>query len=245
MSKFVLTNVRTFAGGYDLSADTNEVTISANRAQMDVTNYNSQGWKESIAGLGQAKFAITGQYEAGSGGLSDDALSLSGANFATAGGVTVCPLASSDQSLAYLTNAVEFDFAMFTGKVGSVADFKADASSTWPLVRGIIACPPSNVITSTGTGTINAITGPTASQQFYADVHIISVSGSPTITFTIQSAALVGFGSPTTRLTFVAATGIGGQILRVPGAISDGFWRAQWTVSGSGSVQAAVSFGVA
>lgn len=246
MAKLVLTNCRTFVAGADLSGDTNEATLSATREVKDTTNYLSAGWREAIAGLGQAKIAVAGYTEASptptTVGLPDD---TGWAQLGLLGGVTLCPVNAADQAVAYLTNVLESDFDAIQGKVGDVAAFKLSLVSSWPLARGVIAVPPAQVISATGTGTINNLGAVAAGQQLYADLHVISVSGTPTVTFAIESAALVGFGSPTTRLTFTAATSLTGQILRVPGAITDAFWRAKWTVTGTGSVLAALAFGIA
>lgn len=246
MAKFVLVNARTFFAGTDLSGDTNEVTVAASREVKDTTNYLSGGWKEEIAGLGSAKIDVSGYTEASATpltvGLPDD---TGWANFPLLLGISVAPVGAADQAPVYFTNVLEYEFDPLQGKVGDVAAFKLMTMSDWALVKGVIAVPPSLAISATGTGTINTLGAVGAGQQLYADVHVISVTGTPTITFTVQSAALVGFGSPTTRLTFSAATAIGGQILRTPGAITDQFYRATWTVTGTGSVLAAVSFGIA
>ncbi len=57
--------------------------------------------------------------------------------------------------------------------------------------------------------------------------------GSPTLDVTIESAALVGFGSPTTRMTFSQMTARGAQFASVAGAITDPYWRVKWTLGGS------------
>lgn len=246
MSKFVLTNCRVFFGAADLSGDTNEATVTGTREVKDTTNYLSGGWKEEIAGLGSSKIDITGYTEASATpvtvGLPDD---TGFTNFGLLGGVTLAPTGAADGAVAYLTNVLESDFNPLLGKIGDVAGFKLSTVSSWPLVKGVIAVPPSLSIAASGTGTINTLTNVVAGKQIYADLHVISVSGTPTVTFRVESAALIGFGSPTTRATFGAATGIGSQIVRTPGPITDAFWRAAWTVTGTGSVLAVVTLGIA
>lgn len=247
MSKFVLTNCRVFFGAADLSGDTNEATVTGSREVKDTTNYLSGGWKEEIAGLGSSKIEITGYTEASATpatvGLPDD---TGFANFGLLGGVTLAPTGAADGAPAYLTNVLESDFNPLLGKIGDVAGFKLSTVSSWPLVKGVIATPPSSVLAvGSGTGTINNLGAVAAGKQVYADIHVISTTGAPSLVMTVQSAALVGFGSPTTRLTFGTATSIGSQIIRTPGPITDAFWRASWTVSGTGSVLAVVTFGIA
>lgn len=242
MAKFVLNNVRLYAGGTDLSGDTNSATITANKADVDVTNYNSNLWHERLSGLGSAEIKATGYWEAGTttAPLVDD---TSWANLGLAGGVTIAPAGAADAAVCYFTNMVEFDYQPITGKVGDVAGYSLDVSSTWPLVRGIFAVP-NTALTATGNGTVTQLGAVAAGQNLYADLHIFSVSGGASITFIVQSAA-TNFATPTTRLTFTANTGASSQILRVPGAITDTYWRASWTVTGSGSILGAMSFGIA
>lgn len=245
MAKFVMTNVRVLIGGADLSGDTNEATLAVSKEIKDVTNYNSQGWKEVLGGLGQAKIDIMGYTEAGNLGLPDD---LGFANVGLLGGITLAPQGAADGAIAYFTNVLESEYDPIQGKVGDVAAFKLNTVSDWSLVRGVIGFPPATVITSPSGpafGTVNTFAGGVATgQQFYADLHIISVSGSPSITFSIQS-AVTNFATITTRATFTVATAIGGQIIRIPGPITDTFWRVAYTTTGTGSVLASVAFGVA
>lgn len=243
MAKFVLNNVRLYAGGTDLSGDTNTATLTSNKADVDVTNYNSNLWHERLGGLGSAEIKASGYWEAGTttAPLVDD---TAWANLGLAGGITIAPAGAADQAVCYFTNMLETDFQPFMGKVGDVAGYSLDVMSTWPLVKGVFAVP-NTAITSTANGTINNLGAVAAGQNLYADLHIFSVSGGASITFIVQSAALVGFGSPTTRLTFTANTGASSQILRVAGPITDAFWRASWTITGTGSILGAMSFGIA
>jgi hypothetical protein len=66
-------------------------------------------------------------------------------------------------------------------------------------------------------------------------VHVLSVAGTaPSITVSVESDDASGFASATTRLTFDAATAVGGQILRTDGsAITDTWWRVAWTIAGT------------
>jgi hypothetical protein len=241
---FVLTNCRVLVGGADLSGDTNEATISGKKVDKDVTNYNSGGWTEHLGGLGTATIAVKGFTEAGSLSLPDD---NGWANLGLLGGVTLAPQGAASGALAYFTNVLESDFAAIQGKVGDVAGFSYSLISDWKLVRGLIGLPPAQIVTATGTGTPMQLGAVAAGQSIYADLHVISVAGTtPSLTVAIQSATTSGFGSPTTRLTFNAATAIGGQIMKAAGPITDTWWAVQYTVSGTTpSFLASVAFGIA
>lgn len=243
MAKFVLTNVRLFAVGADLTSASNKVELASEMEEKDTTNYASNGWKERMAGLGSAEISGEGQWEAGSAALVDDA------SWSQLGGVgpwTVCPADASVSSLAYLTNALRCDYKLGDA-VGEVAPWTGTAKSSWPLVRGQIAHPPGTARTATGSGTVLNLGALTAGQRLYAGLHVLSAAGTtPSLTVTVESDDAAGMASPTTRLSFTAATAAGGQILRTDGtAITDTHYRVAWTISGtSPSFMFAVSLGI-
>lgn len=231
MSRFILTNVRLFAVGADLTGNSNKAEISAEMEDKDVTNYRSAGWKEVLGGLGSAEIAAEGQWEAGDAGKVDDA------SFAQLGGVgpwTIGPDGAAVGDLAYVVNALRSDYKLGDA-VGEVAPWSGTAKSTWPVARGQVAHPPGTVETATGTGTALNLGAVTAGKRLYAALHVLSVSGTtPSITVRVESDDTSGFLTPTTRLTFGAATAIGGQILRTDGtAITDSWWRVAWTITGT------------
>lgn len=244
MAKFVLTNARLFTGGVDLTTVNNKVELSAEREQKETTSFGSSGWTESIAGLGQTEINGEGQWEANAVDKVDDIL---WAQLAGLTSWTVSPNAGAVGDIAYFTNALTGMYQL-GGQVGDVAPWTAKAMSSWPLVRGAIAHPSGTARTATGTGTAQQLGAVSATQNLYAALHVLSVSGTatPTLTVTIQSDNASGFPSSATALSFAAATAIGGQILRVPGALTDDWFRPQWTISGTNpSFLFVVAFGIA
>ncbi len=231
MSKFVLTDVRLFAVGADLTGHSNKVEISAEVEDKDVTNYESQGWTELLGGLATAEISGGGQWEAGDPGQVDDA---SWSQLGGLGAWTVGPDGAAVGDLAYFTNALRSEYTLGDA-VGEVAPWEGMAKSSWPLVRGQIAHPPGTARTATGSGTGLNLGAVAAGQRLYAALHVLSVSGTtPSITVTVESDADNTFASPTTQLTFDAATAVGGQIMRTDGtAITDTWYRAAWTITGT------------
>ena len=77
----------------------------------------------------------------------------------------------------------------------------------------------------------------TAGQYLYGILHCTAVSGTntPTITVKIQSDSTDAFSSASDRITFTAKTAIGSQWATKVSAdtITDNYWRASWTVSGT------------
>ncbi|MFM9634744.1 hypothetical protein ACKI10_45265 [Streptomyces galilaeus] len=232
MSKTILTNVRTFAVGADLTGQSNKIELSAEVEDKDTTNYASEGWKEFLGGLASAEIAGEGQWEAGDPGKIDDA------SWSQLGGVGPWSISANNAAavggLAYFTNGLRSDYKLF-GAVGDVAPWSGTVKSSWPLVRGQFAHPPGTARTATGTGTGLNLGAVAAGDRVYAALHVLSASGTtPSLTARVESSADNTFASPTTRLTFTAATAAGGQILRTDGsAITDAWWRIAWTVSGT------------
>lgn len=242
MGKFVLLDARLFAPGADLSGASNKIELSSEIEDKETTNYRSAGWKEVIGGLGSAEISAEGQWEAGDPSKVDDQ------SWSTLGGVgpyTVCPTDSVVGALAYITSGMRADYNVGDA-VGEVAPWTGTVKSSWPLVRGQIAHPPGTARTATGAGTILNLGAIPAGKRLYAALHVLSVAGTtPSITVRIESGDAT-ISSPTTRLTFGAATAPGGQIARGDGtAVADAYYRVAWTVTGTTpSFMFAVSLGI-
>jgi hypothetical protein len=233
MSKTVLTNVRCFAVGVDLTGNSNKVELSSEVEAKEATNYGSGGYKEFVGGLGSAEISAEGQWEAGDTTKVDDGA------WAGLGGVGPWSISANNAAavgdLAYFTQALRSDYKLL-GEVGEVAPWSGTAKSAWPLVRGQFAHPPGTSRTATGTGTALNIGAVATRKRMYAALHVLSVAGTgtPTITGRVESSVDNTFAAPTTRLTFAAATAVGGQTLRTDGtAITDAWWRVAWTISGT------------
>lgn len=232
MARFVLTNVRLFMGGADLTGASNKIEISAEVEDKNVTNYGSEGWTELLGGLASAEVSGEGQWEAGDPGLVDD---VSWAQLGAVGGWTVGPAgAAYVGDLAYFTSALHAEYTLGEA-VGEVAPWTATARSSWPLVRGVVMHPPGTPRTASGTGTGLELGAVAEGRRLYAALHVLAVSGTtPSMTVAVESDDGSGFASPTTRLTFDPATAAGGQILRTDGtAITDTWWRISWAITGT------------
>ncbi|MEU9888671.1 hypothetical protein [Sphaerisporangium sp. NPDC051011] len=231
MGKQVLTGVRLFAVGVDLTGQSNKVELSSEVEEKDTTNYASAGWKEIIGGLASSEITGEGQWEAGDPSKVDDA------SWSQLGGIgpwTVGPLGASVGDLAYFTNALRADYKLGDA-VGEVAPWSGTATGSWPVVRGQIAHPPGTARTSTGTGTGLNLGAVAAGRRLHAALHVLSAAGTtPSITARVETDTSAAFAAPTTRLTFAVANAPGGQILRTAGtAITDTWARLAWTISGT------------
>lgn len=244
MAKLVLLNTRLFAAGADLTGVTNKAEVQAEVESKEVTTFGSAGAKEFLGGLASSSITAEGLWEAGDAGKIDDvAFAARGAT----GPWSVCPVAATDGALVYFTNALETSYSPIIGSVGDPAGYKAMCQGTWRMVRGQVGHPVSTSRTATGNGTSFQLGAVPTGKHLYAALHVLSVSGTaPSLTVAIQGDNATGFPSPVTQLTFNAATAVGGQILRVAGPITDDWFRASWTISGTTpSFQFVVAFGIA
>lgn len=232
MGKSILTNVRCFAVGVDLTGNSNKIELSSEAEVKKTTNYGSNSWDEVIGGIASAEISGEGQWEAG------DVTKVDDASWAQLGGIGPWSISANNAAnvgdLAYFTSAMRADYKLFDA-VGEVAPWTSSAKSTWPLVRGQFAHPPGTARTATGTGTGLQVGAVALGKRMYAALHVLSVAGTtPSITGRVESSVDNTFGAPTTRLTFAAATAVGGQTLRTDGsAITDTWWRIAWTISGT------------
>jgi hypothetical protein len=234
VGKFVLTGVRLFAGGADLTSNSNKLELSSEVDDKDVTAFNPNGgqaWTEVLGGLASSKASGEGQWEALDLSKVDDA------TWAAVGGVgawTACPVSANVGDVAWLTKMLTGSYTL-GGQVGDVAPWSASWASSWPLARGQVLHPPGTARTATGTGTARQLGALSSAQALYVSLHVLSISGTatPTITAAVESDDNSGMTTPTTRGTFTAATALGGQTLKVAGAVTDDWWRVKWTITGT------------
>lgn len=233
MSKFVLLDSRVFAGGADLTGQSNKIELKCEAEEKDVTNYGSGGWKESLGGLFKTEVNGAGQWEAGDPSKVDDETwsKLTGRTLTP---WTINPESADVGELAWFTSALPTSYKL-GDQTGEVAPWEAVAAGSTPLLRGSVAHPPGTARTIDGEGTGLELGAVTATQKLYAGLHVLSIAGTdtPTITVEIESDADNTFASPTTRISFAAATALGGQFSSVAGAITDTWYRATWTITGT------------
>lgn len=233
----VLTSVRTFAGGYDLTGYSNKMELAGQVEDKDVTTFlpasdPNVGWKKVLGGLGSATIKANGLWAADPTIVIDDIAFP--VLFGTVAPFSVFPVDTSEGSVGYFTQTLTKSYQFF-GQVGDVAPWALEDDSSWPLVRGQSLENAGTARTTTGTGTGIQIGAVPAGKQLYAALHVLSVAGtgSPTLTVTVQSNVDNTFAAPTSRISFAAATTVSGQILRTVGPITDTWYRISFTISGT------------
>lgn len=213
-------------------------SLNVDVAELDTTPLSTTGWVSRIGGLKTTTFDMDVMQDVAVDSVDDTLYPLLG----TSNTVKSVAVGSTTGSAAYLSRGVILNYAPIQdGAVGSLAMGRLSAKTSGHLVRGVLGLP-SAARSSSSTGTAYQVGALSSSQTLFAALHVTAITGSPTLDVKIQSDT-VGFGSATDRITFSQATGKGAQWGSVAGAVTDDYWRAQWTFGGTGSITFAVTFG--
>jgi hypothetical protein len=232
----VLTSVRTFAGGYDLTGYSNKVEFGLDCEEKDVTTFlpisdPNVGWKKCTAGLASGTVKAAGLWDADPSIVIDD---IAFPALGTIVPFSVYPIDTTEGSLGYFTQTLQKNY-QFLGAVGDVASWSIDEESSWPVVRGASLEAAGTARITTGVGTAIQLGAVPAGKQLYAALHVLSVAGTggPTLAVKVQSDNAVGFPSSADQITFTTASAVGGQIARIAGPITDDWYRVSFTITGS------------
>lgn len=223
MAKFVYLNAVTYAGGYDFTADTNQVSLQMEAEAKPATTFGSNGWTELLAGLKNTTLEMSGLWEAGSGAVDPEGFS----QFGGTEQVHMLAPAGAETSIVYGWRAARFNYTL-GGEIGEVAPFtlNSQGSGAQGAVRGQLAKAKGPVSATGQLGSVVNLGAPTAGQYVYAGLHVFGTPGT-TITVQVQSDDSAGMASPTTRGTIGPVTTAGGTwMTRVPGPFAlETHWR--------------------
>lgn len=228
MAKYVFTDGKVFSGGYDLSSNITNVNLEVTAEELDATTINSGGFMEKLGGLKNSSLTLDGFYEAGAN--KPDA--LLGTNIGNELIVTTVPDAGVG-NVAYFTKSRLFNYQIF-GEVGEIAPFSVTKTqSSEVMVRGTVEIDSDLSASGNSSGIQLGAVG--ATEKIYVGIHCYAVSGTstPTITFKLQSDDNASFTSPTDVITFSDITEIGADFQSAVGAITDDYWRLNYTISGT------------
>jgi hypothetical protein len=246
MAAFALLDVDLFADELDLSCFANQATVNIEANELDATTFCSGGWVTPIAGGRTTEVSASGPTDmatatAAQTSAVDEILAVDlGANYV----LSAVPAGGVEGSVAYFTTGILLNRQVLDGSAGDLATHSVMWRGNQRMARGTLTSLAT--VTATGNGTGFQLGAVSASQRMCAAVHFLTAGGTtPSITVIIESDDNAGFTTPTTRITFTAATAKGAQYSSVLGAITDDYWRARWTVSGtSPSFQTRVMLGI-
>ena len=244
MATFVNMHARAYLGHIDVTnadkVDFGTITVQA----VPFTNFTSGGFTEMKPGLISGNFQVDA-FQDFAADVMDDELNIPDltANYP----ISVQPNPTGTETAgdaAWFSRGIRTMYDPLGGAKGQAAKAVTGAVYDTAVVRGVVAHPKA-ARTSTGNGTIIALTGPTTSQKLYAALHVTAYSGLTNLIVTVQSDDGAGFGSATTRATFATVTGTTSEFLSVAGyGATETHHRIVYTISGSGSVTFAAFIGV-
>ncbi len=229
MAVLSLTDMLVLVNGAVLTGNSNNLEVATSVEELDSTDFYSGGWREKVGGLASHEWTLEGYWEAGDTGKPDDRLW-------TDLGTSACWTAAMQQatgSVAYLGNVLNGSHKV-GGAVGEIAPLEARAMGNGRVVRGELMHPAATARTTTGSTTGVQLGALSATQAMYAALHVVSTSGTtPTLTVKLQSASTQG-GSYSDRITFTqATTSRTSQLSSVSGAVTDTWWRVNYTIAGT------------
>lgn len=236
MAVLIANSVTIYSGRYEMTADTRQVTVAAKAESKDSTTFSTTGWKTFVGGLKDLAFSANGFWQSNATANTSAIDNRATAQLGASSILTVVPDGSTG-GVAMMAQLDETDY-QFMGQVGEIVPFTitGQSANSAGMVGGTLFLPNAARTTTGTSGIIQIPGGVAAGQSLYATLHVFDpVSGTtPTLDVTVKSAALVGFGSPTTRITFAQQTAAG-AVWGTPaaGAITDAFYRVDYTIAGT------------
>jgi hypothetical protein len=231
VAKQIWRDCKIYTGGYDISSDLNEVSVSEEVDEVESTTFGCVA-KYALLGLASVKLDMKGYGYTQASPLGPDDIINDQLRVADSV-VTVCPTTGAIGEPAKFAKAMWLNYSP-GGAVGAMYAFTlTGVGQNTVLVPGTVM--ETSQKTSTTTGTARQLGTVSASQDLYAAMHVVAVEGTnPTLDMLVRSDDAEAFLSPATRITFAQATGLGAQFATpVAGEITDDWWRCSWTIGGT------------
>lgn len=247
MAVLAFTDAEILAGPLRLTGRSNEVDLNLEGNENDVTNFDSNGWKELLGGIRSAASSVAGFFD--SGPVETGALNFDEQLLAQVGGaqvpLTIAPT-KADGSVAYIV-PIKRGALSVLGPVGDVAPFSSDMWGDGAVARGALIHPANVLRTAGGTGTAVQLGTVAAGRSLLVAIHVLAMTGTtPALTITVQRDDNGGFASPTTVTTLGPTAVPASTLVAVAGAITpDDRYRITWTLTGTTpSARFAVAVGI-
>jgi hypothetical protein len=230
MAAFVYNNVVVIYEGYNWTSNINSCSLDYGVDAQDATTF-ADATKINKAGLKTASATFEGFYSADGVDEPDDVL------FGHVGGTrkvfSVFPEGLTDGKVFFTLPGVRTEYSP-GASVGEMFAFSAKGEANANLIRPTILTTSTE--TATGNGTSRQVGAVASTETLYAVLHVTASSGtSQTLDVLLRSDDNSGMSSPSTRVTFSQVTTVVGAQYAVPvvGPITDDWWDANWTITGT------------
>lgn len=232
-----LLNCKIVMGGYNLSGISNSLVLEHGAEMLDDTHFGTNGTRSNKPGLKTVSCTANGHVDTTLDEMMFNRIA------ATREKLSVAYDGETEGDVGFFTQGVNGTYTPLSGEVGQLVGFEFSAmSANAPLVRGRTLGWGAKTTSGNGTGALYTAVG--ATQRVYGVLHVTDYATLTNIVVEIESDDNVGFTTPVTRLTFATMTAIGADWQEAAGPITDTYWRAKWTVSGSGSASIWTMFGI-
>ena len=229
MATVIFNDPSIFYSSLDVSAAHTAVAIGAGAEALDDTAFGDDT-RSNKGGLKTVDISAEGYFNANT--------TLDQVYFGQVGGsqaaITIIPETIAVGNVSYFINTLGSSYNPMTGSVGEILKFNIQAlAQKSNLIRGQVEFSGTATSSSASTGAqVGAIT---ATQKMYCAVHVTSAGGGgATLDIDLQSDDNSGFTSAITRAsTSQFTTARGSEIISASGAITDDWWRINYTIAGS------------
>lgn len=238
MSVRTLIDVTILLRGRDLSGDHNQIQLDAERSLEVATVFKNES-RRRRPGLFDVSMAGQGFWQAGDEGI--DPLLFSALSTGREI-LTLLPDGSTAGRVGYFTQVLAAQYQP-GGTVGEMLPFDISAEGDERLIRGKILGNVS--LEESGSNLVGHELGAVAEGSgLYAALQVLHAADDPQAEIEIESSDDDTFASPTTRIAFAPANAVGAQFVRVPGPITDTWFRVTWTQEADSEISFVVVAGI-
>lgn len=225
MAKRVLKNAAHYLDGYSMGGNENQMTLDVSKDIVDATCFGSS-WAESLSGVKSGAFSAEGFFDP----TVTDA-PMFGTIDSTGSLMSVMPTGETVGEPAFIFKDITANYAPGAAH-GEVMGFSFNANSDGVVASGNIL--DTRTVAGSSNGAAYQAGAIAAAQTGYFALHVSTVTGSTeTLIVVIESDDASNFASPSTHATFTTVTGRTAELKTVSGAVTDDYWRATYTTTGS------------
>lgn len=228
MAGQVLKSTGIWMDGYNLSGQSRGLALDYGAELKDATTFG-QTTRINFPGPKHSRIEVRGLWDAsGTNGAPERPIFD---NIQTEGTIFSVAAVDTEGTPAYTMQAAQARYQM-GAQFGELFEFSAGAetSAAPGLVRGQLIFKQSG-LSSSGNGTKFQVGAVAAGQKMYAALHVLN-AGTGTFDGILQSDANSSAGGESTRITFSQASAVSSQWGSVAGAITDTWWRLNYTIAG-------------
>ena len=135
MSKFVVTGTQVTLNGSDISSSCARAELVINAAEVDVTDFGSQGWTEIIGGLKSGQVSLDFHSDFGAGAVSALFQDLVG-SIGTVTLIAANGTAASASTPLYTAEVMVNSFTPVAGAVGDLSTFTVTLPTSGAVTYG-------------------------------------------------------------------------------------------------------------